>query len=303
MAPTGRPSADDFAVALGIIPGSGAPSCEQERWMRLKEEVSNLRENLNQEEISLSQFGALYFPALVTLWKSPPAPAERCVYNGLALDLKEEDLEAYGPYDIMLEALQGNPYFYKFMRTKNTDIVELRRSMGRILAHRLAKRVAVWEAALQPGGERADYPFDIYRMDSPFPSVDCATGPTQLLCTLLCYESRQSLEALAAEPEIRDVLLPVLRKWTRRYARRCLLGDTAMRCEMILSLNPLWLHMATEMRRQNKVGEGLECALPACTRTADLKKCGKCETAKYCSAEHQRAHYPKHKALCFRTVF
>lgn len=181
----------------------------------------------------------------------------------------------------MLEALQGNPYFFKFMRTKNPEIIELRKSMGSTLARRLATRAAVWEAALKPGGERASYPLDLYRMDSPFPSVDCATGCTQLLSTLLCYESQDDLKALAAEPAIKDTLVPVLHSWSTRYAGRCLLGMTALRCEMILTLDPRWLSMAAQMRRINKVGEGLQCALPSCQKTEKLLKCGKCETAKY----------------------
>lgn len=233
-----------------------------------------------QEEIVYSLFGALYFPALVKLWWTPPAPSGSSVFGVFA----PADLAVYGPYDIMLEALQGNPYFYKFMRCKTPEVVELRKSMGTTLAHRLAARAPVWEAALRPGGPRANYPLDEFNMHSPFPSVDCATGCTQLLCTLLCYEPRQDLEILAAQPAIKDTLLPILREWVRRYRSRCLLGMTAMRCEMILSLNPAWLSMAAQMRKQNKVGEGLECALPSCRKTEKLLKCGKCETAKYVSA-------------------
>lgn len=296
------PLSDDFAVALGIKESQLGlnPQCEEEKWIRLKAHyIPSIAQDPVQQEIVFSRFGALYLPRTVQLWKSPP-PASGSRQFG---ELASEDMAVYSAYDIMLEALQGHPYFFKFMRTKNPEVIELRKSMGAILARRLAARAPVWEAALRPGGPRANYPLEEYRMDSPFPSVDCATGCTQLLCTLLCYESRADLEALAAEPAIRDTLVPILHAWATRYRGRCLLGDTAMRCEMILTLNPLWLMMAAKMRKDNKVGEGLQCAYPLCNKEENLKKCSKCETAKYCSAEHQRAHWRDHKAMCFQTVF
>jgi hypothetical protein len=44
--------------------------------------------------------------------------------------------------------------------------------------------------------------------------------------------------------------------------------------------------------------EGL-CCLPGCVQQDNLKKCGRCSLAKYCSVDHQRLHWKKvHKKHC-----
>jgi hypothetical protein len=44
--------------------------------------------------------------------------------------------------------------------------------------------------------------------------------------------------------------------------------------------------------------EGL-CCLPGCLEQDNLKECGRCRLAKYCSADHQRLHWKKvHKKHC-----
>jgi hypothetical protein len=44
-----------------------------------------------------------------------------------------------------------------------------------------------------------------------------------------------------------------------------------------------------------------ECAF-CFTREGPLKRCSRCKVAQYCSVEHQRAHWPKHKAACMTSL-
>ncbi|EJD41221.1 hypothetical protein AURDEDRAFT_138760 [Auricularia subglabra TFB-10046 SS5] len=194
----------------------------------------------------------------------------------------------------MLEALQGFPYFIKFLRSKEPETVRLRGSMGAVLARRIASRAGAWEANLNTGGRRWTRPVEGYPLNSTF---ECAQGCLHLLSTLLCYESPAQIAALARESEITQTLVPILRTWAARYSPGCKFGKAAMRCERTLALNPIALELERDMRKRNKVGEGLQCAFPTCDREENLKKCSKCETAKYCSTEHQRAHWSLHKQM------
>ena len=53
-----------------------------------------------------------------------------------------------------------------------------------------------------------------------------------------------------------------------------------------------------EEAKRNLVSICCYCASPAECLKKRLKKCGRCKTAQYCSAECQRAHWKTHKHEC-----
>ena len=80
-------------------------------------------------------------------------------------------------------------------------------------------------------------------------------------------------------------------------------GGTAEDCEMVAPLEPA----ATANDREISLGEDVDVIAAAlgihecaqCDTTArKLRKCAGCLVARYCSPEHQEAHWPVHKLQC-----
>ena len=58
--------------------------------------------------------------------------------------------------------------------------------------------------------------------------------------------------------------------------------------------SPLWRLLSPRYRAGQKA---VECGLAGCTRPG-LLTCSACQEAGYCGREHQRAHWPAHRAAC-----
>ncbi|KAJ7161948.1 hypothetical protein C8R43DRAFT_880547, partial [Mycena crocata] len=159
----------------------------------------------------------------------------------------------------------------------------LRTSAGQGLAALQAKRIA--RAAL-----------DINAMD-----VNDVSEIGQFLTTILLLQGTRDVAA-----EDRDILLQYLLVWDQKF-RGELAAETAKRCLGLLTddLNVRQTMQKVKKELESKIDR---CGGPGCLREvrqdgSELFQCGRCMSAVYCGAQHQKAAWVAHKQLCFPTAF
>ncbi|TRM69304.1 hypothetical protein BD626DRAFT_9634 [Schizophyllum amplum] len=121
------------------------------------------------------------------------------------------------------------------------------------------------------------------------------------LSTLLCVQGIGGISDAD-----KNALVLVLRTWERKYPVG-LKKNIATRCVVLLTGTPT-LEFDRLMTMRGVALKGVEvCAGELCTRSAEngepLLRCSRCKSAVYCRQEHQKAHWKKHKSLCFKVEY
>ncbi|KAJ7075911.1 hypothetical protein C8R43DRAFT_910692, partial [Mycena crocata] len=177
--------------------------------------------------------------------------------------------ELLGSAATLMNMISTTPYFIRFLRT----------SAGQGLAALQAKRIA--RAAL-----------DINAMD-----VNDVGEIGQFLTTILLLQGTRDVAA-----EDRDILLQYLPVWDQKF-RGELAAETAKRCLVRRNVRQTMQKVKKEL--ESKIDR---CGGPGCLREvrqdgSELFQCGRCMSAVYCGAQHQKAAWVAHKQLCFPTAF
>lgn len=180
-------------------------------------------------------------------------------------------VEAYNAQDTafsvpmrMLNVIAYLPYFVRFISTT------AKTSLCKIQAHRMAT------ASSTPA-------------DPTYLVEMC-----QFLSTLLALQGTNSVSE-----EDKQVLLPKLREWNRKYQRQQI-----TRCLRQLEGDPETTIMADVLKQHCEKSLN-ECGFDGCemSGTSKLLQCSRCKTAVYCNRDHQKKSWPLHKATCFPAVF
>lgn len=287
---------DDFAVVLGLkksVVNDGRDNLPEEERLYLLGMYfkRNAMEHEQQQEIVWSRFCALYLPATVERFINLPAITSK----------KPDDIAVFkilSPCSEMLVQTQHNAYFAKYLRSKHAAAAN-----GKLLPRVVAERVAELGFAWEP------------RLRSPSPGeieqhyMSILANAVQLLSTL-CTAFVKETDQEAVVPKIlRDKLKPLLTTWSYRY-RGQFFGDVTLRVCYAWSPDlDADSGFSVEIRRVRKQCLGWEeCGLPGCGVRSNLKACGKCQTVRYCTPEHQRLHWkhplgPQHSQLCHKTEY
>ncbi|EIW75128.1 hypothetical protein CONPUDRAFT_147299 [Coniophora puteana RWD-64-598 SS2] len=182
-------------------------------------------------------------------------------------------LEAYCPPMVVINVVTTTPYFIRFSRLPG----------GRDLAAIMASKVAAIPL------DRTDIQEDI------------AAAIGQFLATLLAVQGVESVSG-----EDREKVLKLFRKWSNKFSGS-FAEETLGRCIDGFEGESIMQQMMAGMREMlSKPVE--ECGAPRCEKrhdpgTTNLMQCGKCKTAVYCSPQHQKLAWKKHKQLCYPTAF
>lgn len=122
----------------------------------------------------------------------------------------------------------------------------------------------------------------------------CIVEMCQFLSTLLALQGMNSVSE-----EDKQVLLPKLRQWNRRY-----LKQQITRCLKQLEGDPETTVMALGLKRHCEKSLN-ECGFEGCGKsgTSKLLQCSRCKTAVYCDRDHQKKSWPSHKTTCFQAIF
>ncbi|KAJ6560693.1 hypothetical protein B0H10DRAFT_2118877, partial [Mycena sp. CBHHK59/15] len=199
----------------------------------------------------------------------------------------------------ILVAVQHIPYFAKYLRSLHPSAV-MGKQLPQVIAERLLSLSDRFEERII--GASGGHPgIEDHHMDIAIDAV-------QLLSTLLTHFSRGSDMDSIIPPQTAARLLPFLAAWKTRHDGQ-FLGNVSERVYNYLSpstqRNPVWRAQSEAVRRAWK--NWLVCGLPTCQVETGLKACGKCQTVRYCSPAHQRAHWNysmgKHKLCCFATNY
>ncbi|RDB22154.1 hypothetical protein Hypma_010751 [Hypsizygus marmoreus] len=285
---------DDFAVLLGLKesarPNYHKPNNEVERLYRLvayKNHNAELDEG--QQDIVWARFCALYLPATVKLFLNPPTS------SGDTPEMIQE-LKLNSAYFEVLVGIQHIPYFAKYLRSSKPTAAGGKK-LTQALAERVVSLAPTWDRhLLSPEVDsRTGRPGDYFK--------SVIGSAVQLLSTLLTTFVKEDL-ATVLSAATKAELLPWLQKWSARYMRE-FLGEVCLRTLGILSGERGFNKGVRSMRKVFKNWD--TCGIPTCEVTENLKVCGRCQTVRYCTPGHQRAHWTDpsapHKEMCHKTDY
>ncbi|KAJ7262726.1 hypothetical protein B0H12DRAFT_1104191 [Mycena haematopus] len=287
---------DDFAVLLGlkqsIYSDRNLPEGrEHERHQRLLLYLRrNAQETQSQQDVIWSRFCALYLPATIDRILNLPIPTDEITttdQQGMILDFS-----VHNSWHEMLVAVQHMPYLAKYLRSRK-PIAAAGKQLPQLLADRLFDVSARWEkkmtapARTSDAKERREY------------YVAAAGNAVQLLSTLCTHFINETSAVISDETQKK--LLPVLTAWCRRYNGQ-FLGDVSIRMVGYMSKAA-----NSDFNKVRKLYKNWDvCGFPLCNVRKNLKVCGKCQTVRYCSPDHQRMDWTagsQHKSFCFRTEY
>jgi len=287
---------DDFAVLLGLkrstIDDGRSDLPEEERLFRLGTLYlpRNAMETEEQQNIVWSRFCALYLPATVDRFINPPTITSK----------KPEDIakfKIFSPCSEMIVHVQHNAYFAKYLRSK-TLLAANGKQLPRVVAERVAELGFAWEPELRSSSST--------ELEQHYLSI--LASAVQLLSTLCTSFVKEDDQESVVPKALRDRLKPLMKTWSQRYKNQ-ILGDVSLRVLAAWSseLDGGWFNGEAKKVRKRTLGWD-ECGLPQCEVKTGLKACGKCQTVRYCTPEHQRIHwkYPfgtQHSQLCHKTKY
>ncbi|KAJ7271039.1 hypothetical protein C8J57DRAFT_296185 [Mycena rebaudengoi] len=296
-------TAADFAVVLGFAKPSEHTKereiPEGREYERLMHTGSLLERNSTgseeQQDIEWDKFCANYLPATVDRFLNLPVQTDWHPVDPTT----KLDLPLKNPWLSLLVSVQHTPYFAKYFRSSHPTATD-GKQLPRIIAERLVSL-----------SERLES-----RMTTPIPNQpgiqeyygDIAANALQFLSTLLTHFSHRSDIHTIIPPQTIAQLLPSVSKWRVRH-RGQFLGDVSFRVQAYLSgmmqRDPELKSFSEEARKTWKNWE--VCGLPSCQIKKDLKACGKCQTVRYCSPDHQGRHWKytpaPHKKHCHGTAY
>ncbi|KAJ7902792.1 hypothetical protein B0H14DRAFT_2667701 [Mycena olivaceomarginata] len=300
MAQTTLPvfKSDDFAVVLGLESSSDPyrnlpEGRELERHNRLLTYVRrNALEPEPQQDVVWSRFCALYLPATIDRLLNLPVPTDATNADERELLL---DFTAHNPWHEMLVALQHIPYLAKYLRS-SSPIAAAGKRLPQVLADRLAGVSIRWENKMTTI-THGEAPRQYY--------IAAAGNAVQLLSTLCTHFINETDRDRVVSHETQQKLLPILTVWSHRYTGQ-FLGDVSLRMIAYMSKAT---KLDEEFNKVRKLYKNWDvCGLPSCSIRKNLKVCGKCQTVRYCSSDHQRKDWSAnggsfHKEFCHKTEY
>ena len=213
----------------------------------------NAQEVEAQQDIIWARFCALYLPATVDRFLSPPVPT-----NEPPNIVKE--LKLNNAYFEMLVGIQHSPYFTKYMRSQK-PIAAGGKKLTQALGERLLELAPIIDNMVRhPPANRPDGYF-----------LGLLGSAIQLLSTLLTIFVKEK-ERTVLSQEMKDGLTPWITSWLQRYPRE-FLAEPCKRTLLAFRRNERFIEEAKNVRREWKNWN--ECGLPSCTSTENLKVCSK----------------------------
>jgi len=118
----------------------------------------------------------------------------------------------------------------------------------------------------------------------------------------LVYQGDQDSTFVPVDHAVASKLLPYLDRWKGRLGPEHG-GDVCEMAAALLRKERRWVCSARIMRKTMKP-DLQKCGLETCNvRNDQLRTCGRCHIALYCSREHQEQHWENHGNLCHPTVY
>jgi hypothetical protein len=213
-------------------------------------------ESEEQQEIVWSRFCALYLPATVDRFITPPTISSK----------KPEEIakfKIFNPCSEMLVHIQHNAYFAKYLRSKKA-LAASGKQLPRVVAERVAELGFAWEPELRNPSLR--------ELEEHYISI--LGSAVQLLSTLCTsFVKEEDLESVVPKA-LRDKLKPLLKTWAQRY-RNQFFGDVTLRVLAAWSpgVDPVFNDEAKKVRKRTLGWD--QCGLPGCAVKTGLKACGK----------------------------
>ncbi|KAJ3509300.1 hypothetical protein NLJ89_g5297 [Agrocybe chaxingu] len=261
----GAPGCEDFAEIMGFKETDNENFKDLDEIAKLIASchlLRKLRSKLNelQQDVVYNKFCALYLHLLVDRFlQCPPMP------GGSAQGLVEE-FRLNNTYMEMMAAVSHSPYFTKLLRSQQPKAA-LGKELMRAVAQRLVDLAPTWDRKMlntPPDREPGYY--------------ESAAGTSiQMLSTLLAAFVKESADSpVRVTPQVKRALIPWLKKWEQRH-RHEFLGMVCNRARG--QLESRLKDDEQQIRRMLKNWN--VCGKPGCSKTSNLKACGKCQTVRY----------------------
>ncbi|KAF7290662.1 MYND-type domain-containing protein [Mycena indigotica] len=301
-------TAEDFAVLLDLIRPEMhsesrsrpeevvAPPLGQEfernyRTKTLLNHIAGDAHNKEQKLIVWSTFSAKYLPQMVDRLLNLPTPMDN---DGVPVDYAQ-DYVPCSPWYYMLLHIQYTPYLYKYLHSPH-PLAASSKQLPQVMADRLADAMDRWDGKLL--NTRLDREMRGYYLDI----VEGYLAVLNTLCVaFIRVEDRSTIINEATKKRLTTTLVD----WMGRY-RDERIGRQSKQLCMFLSGLTNWDEWFHDIRRHYKNWE--VCGFANCNTRQGLKACKRCQTVRYCSAEHQRFDWIgmggiKHKHVCFETEY
>ncbi|KDQ20211.1 hypothetical protein BOTBODRAFT_390453 [Botryobasidium botryosum FD-172 SS1] len=246
-------AAEDFAAILGFTDDDVDLPSEEERRDIIVNDWHARVDSLGvfPKDVLYSKFCAVYLPQLMEGYLSPPLPED--------LSLTRE-YEGFSSYTAVLGGIQDNPYFFKFM-TSREKIAAPGKRLAYVQANRILVQAEEWDRGLDDSRK-------IYAR-----SFQSAIGNSvQLLSTALTMLDGDPA-FVPVDKAVATRILPYIEKWKKRFGTG-FGGDACKTASGLLKGEKYYINFT---RLQRAMLEGLgECALPSCKNDKDLRACGRC---------------------------
>ncbi|PPQ97576.1 hypothetical protein CVT26_002363 [Gymnopilus dilepis] len=284
-----NPTADDFADVMGLQEAKTPEFANLDEIAKLPVMCHLLRKfrmmgrvPQNQQDFVYNKLAALHVAAMVDRFlEPPPLPA------GAGNDFVE-DYKLNNVYVEVLGTISHTPYFAKYL---NSDLPAAQggKQLMRTVAQRLVEVAPSWDQKmLIPQPRREPGYFE-----------SAAATAIQMLSTLLAFFTEEPQDSpIRISKELKDQVLPWLRKWERRHSR-IFLGKVCERTRSQLEGDMVVTAEAKLMRRMLLNLD--RCGKRGCQSKSHLKVCSKCKTVRYIT-KRQTGSMPRDLTRTFATA-